>query len=114
MIIKFDGSIYEKWTAWEFIKVTQNFVNMNSLFSHTVREEGYWGKRGSIAYGGAIQKISKLKWFGLRILKKSNKVFRLKILPMALSWIGLPTSSPSGFSISRSFGLGRRNLNRRT
>jgi len=52
MIIKFDGSIYEKWTAWEFTKVTQNFVNMNSLFSHTVREEGYWGKRGSIAYGG--------------------------------------------------------------
>ena len=55
MIIKFDGSIYEKWTAWEFIKVTQNFVNMNSLFSHTVREEGYWGKRGSIAYGGGGQ-----------------------------------------------------------
>ena len=71
MIIKFDGSIYEKWTAWEFTKVTQNFVNMNSLFSHTVREEGYWGKEEVLPTGGgAIQKSSKLKWFGLRILKK--------------------------------------------
>ena len=52
MIIKFDGSIYEKWTAWEFIKVTQNFVNMNSLFSHTVREEGYWGKEEVLPTGG--------------------------------------------------------------